>query len=373
LWFAGNGVLEALVEEFQLPDTALGHLTTVIQLGFIAGTLVFAMLRIVDRYRPSNVFLLSAVAGALLNFALIAESNTFATLLILRFGTGFFLAGIYPVGMKIASDYFEKGLGQALGFLVGALVVGTALPHLLRSVVQYEDWRVVIVGVSVIAVLGGLIIGLFVGDGPYRRAGLQLKLRDVFGVFKVLEFRRAAFGYFGHMWELYAFWAFTPVFLHGYLELHGAAGFDVSLWSFLIIGIGGAGCVLAGYIAQVTSVSRAGVLALAASGICCAASAMMFSISGQSAFVLFLLIWGLTVVADSPMFSTLVAWKAPAELRGTALTLVTCIGFAITIVSIQLLNFMQLHIGVQYLFLILIPGPVLGLIAMTWKARNSPQ
>jgi MFS family permease len=287
----------------------------------------------------------------------------------LRFGTGFFLAGIYPVGMKIASDYFEAGLGKALGYLVGALVVGTALPHLLRSAISYHDWRYVVVGISGLAVLGGLIIGVGVGDGPYRKPGMQLKLGGVFRVFRSVEFRQAAFGYFGHMWELYAFWAFVPVFLQGYLELHPEVTFDVTLWSFFVIGIGGIGCVLAGYLTNLISVRNTGALALAVSGICCALSTATAVSIGPILFLLFLLIWGLTVVADSPMFSTLVAWKAPPELRGTALTLVTCIGFAITIASIQLLTAASRVIGVEYLFLFLLPGPVFGLIALYWKRR----
>jgi len=217
--------------------------------------------------------------------------------------------------------------------------------------------------VSVLAAIGGLIIGILIGDGPYRKPGVHLKLKDVFMVFRPPNFRRAAFGYFGHMWELYAFWAFVPVFLAGYFNVQ-AGGANLPLYGFLVIGIGGVGCALNGYLSDLIGVGKAAVLALAISGICCICSPWIFTVAGKTGFLIFLMLWGLAVVADSPMFSTLVAWEARPESRGTALTLVTCIGFAITIVSIQLLNFVSTRIAPEYLFLALVPGPLFGLIAM---------
>ena len=211
LWFAGNGVLSELTASFNLEASALGHLTSAVQLGFIIGTMVFAVLTIADRFSPSKVFLFSAVLGALFNLGTIIPGNSFLSLIIFRLLTGFFLAGIYPIGMKIAADYYTKGLGKSLGFLVGALVVGTAFPHLLKGLTLAMDWQVVILGTSILAITGGILMLLLVPDGPNRKAGARLDVYAFFRVFKDKAFRAAAFGYFGHMWELYTFWAFVPI------------------------------------------------------------------------------------------------------------------------------------------------------------------
>ena len=170
LWFAGNAVMSDLVLNFALPPEALGHLTSAVQLGFITGTLLFAFLRVADRFSPSKVFFFCALAGAVFNLEAALEMNNFASLLIFRFLTGFSLAGIYPVGMKMASDYFRKGLGRSLGFLAGALVIGTAFPHLLKAISGSSslNWRVVLIFTSGLAVIGGLLILLFVPNGPFR-------------------------------------------------------------------------------------------------------------------------------------------------------------------------------------------------------------
>lgn len=168
LWFAGNGVINDLVINFDLNVTALGHLTSAVQFGFITGTLIFALLTIADRFSPSKVFLMSALLGSLFNLGVIWEGNSWISLLFLRFSTGFFLAGIYPVGMKIAADYYEKGLGKSLGFLVGALVIGTAFPHLLREITDTYSWKTVIIATSSLAMMGGILMVIMVPDGPYR-------------------------------------------------------------------------------------------------------------------------------------------------------------------------------------------------------------
>ena len=364
LWFAGNGVLTSLARDLDLPLSVLGHLTSAIQLGFISGTLIFAMLRVADRFSPSNVFLFSALAGALANLAIVFPGNTLVTLLLLRFITGFFLAGIYPVGMKIAADYFDKGLGKALGYLVGALVVGTALPHLLRAIGSEVDWKNILIWISLLAATGGMMIGLFVADGPYRRSGAGIDLRESFTAFRIPAFRRAAFGYFGHMWELYALWTFVPVMLLYLNNTHPGWGINVSLLSFFVIGIGGLGCVFNGYLSRTIGAGRAAMIALVTSGLCCLLSPALLHLDARSIVFAIILIWGTAVVADSPMFSTLVAQESPAVSRGTALTIVNCIGFAITIVSIQLLNWLYSVLDLMYLFLFLVPGPVLGLYAM---------
>lgn len=367
LWFAGNGVMPNLVSAFGLTESAVGHLTSAVQFGFIMGTLVFAVLSIADRFSPSKVFLSCAVLGALFNLGVIWEGNSLATLLAFRFSTGFFLAGIYPVGMKIAADYYEKGLGKSLGFLVGALVVGTAFPHLLKEMTHTLSWTSVLVGTSSLAVLGGVLMVSLVPDGPFRKPSQKLHLSAFLRVFQNGKFRSAAFGYFGHMWELYAFWAFVPLMLKTYNIIHPATTFNVPLLSFFIIAIGGLACVLGGYLAEALGTKKVAFVALLLSGICCLVSPLLFAQTSETVFLAFLLFWGMVVIADSPLFSTLVAQNALPELKGTALTIVNCIGFAITIVSIQLLNGLNTFTISNKMYMVLALGPFLGLLALVRK------
>jgi predicted MFS family arabinose efflux permease len=364
LWFAGNGVMSNLIIDFELDDKALGHLTSAVQFGFITGTLIFAILTIADRFSPSKVFFFSALLGAIFNILIIFEGNSFYSLLLLRFLTGFFLAGIYPVGMKIAADYYQRGLGLSLGYLVGALVLGTAFPHLLKGLSSDLPWRFVNIVTSNLALLGGLLMMVFVPNGPYRSRGQQLDFSVFINVFRDRNFRSAAFGYFGHMWELYAFWAFIPLMLVTYRDLHPDILFNIPVLSFLIIGIGGLSCVLGGYLSLNMGTKKTAFMALFLSCICCLLSPLVFLQDYKSILIAFLIFWGMVVVADSPLFSTLVAQNVKSESKGTALTIVNCIGFSITIGSIQLLNMLYEVINVKYLYIILSVGPILGLISL---------
>lgn len=364
LWFAGNGIMNDLLISFDLNEEALGHLTSAVQFGFITGTLSFAFLTISDRFSPSKVFFVCALLGAVFNAGILLENNELFSLLIFRFLTGFSLAGIYPVGMKIASDYFDKGLGRSLGYLVGALVIGTAFPHLLKEIsgTVNVEWKWVIVFTSVLATLGGFMILFLVPDGPFRSGRQKPDLRLAYKVFQHHNFRSAAFGYFGHMWELYAFWAFTPVLLSYYLKTNPGTEFSVPLVSFFIIGFGGIACILGGYISEKLGTKKTAGFALFLSGICCLVSPLIFIMNSQLLVIVFLIFWGLVVVADSPLFSTLVAQNSPPESRGTALTIVNCIGFSITILSIQLITYLLDHLDTYFLFLFLSLGPLLGLL-----------
>ncbi|MDH5365536.1 MAG: MFS transporter [Cyclobacteriaceae bacterium] len=372
LWFAGNGVMNDLIITFQLNSNALGHLTAAVQFGFIVGTLVFALFTIADRFSPSHVFFFSAIAGALLNLRTILESNSLFSLLIFRFFVGVSLAGIYPVGMKIATDYYQKGLGKSLGYLVGALVVGTAFPHLLKDFIGTGGlpWRLVLIFTSTIAVFGGFLILIFVPNGPYRKSSQKFDFSALYKLFKNKPFRSAAFGYFGHMWELYTFWAFVPILLTTYLKLHPETNFNISVLSFLIIGLGGLSCVIGGYISQHYGTKRTAFMALLMSGICCLLSPLVFYTNSEIVFVAFLIFWGLVVIADSPLFSTLVAQNTESESKGTALTIVNCIGFSITIISIQFINALSSSFNHQYLYMILAVGPILGLLALIERKKT---
>jgi MFS family permease len=364
LWFAGNGVMGDLVREFHLTQNALGNLTSSVQLGFISGTLLFAILTIADRYSPSKVFFFSALAGSLFNLGIILENNEIASLLSFRFMTGFCLAGIYPVGMKIAADYYREGLGKSLGYLVGALVVGTAFPHLLKDFTVNFPWRLVLIITSSLALLGGLLMLVLVPDGPYRKAGQQLEPKMILRVFRERSFRSAAFGYFGHMWELYAFWAFLPVMLATFLKLNPGTEFNIPFLSFLIIGLGGLACIMGGYISLSLGTKRTAFTALLLSCICCILSPLFFYIDSGFLLVCFFIFWGLVVIADSPLFSTLVAQNVSSEVKGTALTIVNCIGFSITILSIQVINSIRSIIDPKFIYMILAIGPLFGIIAL---------
>jgi predicted MFS family arabinose efflux permease len=370
LWFGGNAVLADMSNELQLHSSALGAVTASVQLGFITGTFIYALLTIADRYNPSLVFFLSAIAASLSNVCII-ETKELDTLLVLRFSTGFFLAGIYPVGMKVAADYFEKGLGKALGFLVGALVLGTAFPHLLKSLSIALSWKTVIFSISIMALIGGLMMWLLVPPGPYRRPMQKLDAGIAVKVFKPRAFRSAAFGYFGHMWELYTFWAFLPLLITTWSQRNKAT-INISLLAFIVIAAGAIACVAAGFISQKLGTKRIAVIALFSSACCCILSPFSFLFS-ETIFIIFLVFWGWMVVADSPMFSTLVAANADVHHKGTALTIVTCIGFFITVISIQLLNKLSTVINPEQLYLILAVGPFLGLIALIKRRSKQDQ
>ncbi|WP_299126031.1 MFS transporter [uncultured Winogradskyella sp.] len=361
LWFVGNSIIEDLISVFNVSPHSLGYISGSVQFGFIVGTLAFAILTLSDRFSPSKIFFICAVLGAGFNLGMLYSNNTIITLLCFRFLTGFSLAGIYPVGMKIAADHFEKGLGKSLSFLVAALVLGTAFPHLIKSFGLSLEWETVICVTSALALLGGVLMLLFVPNGPYQKLANTFDFSKIVTVFKNKSFRSAAFGYFGHMWELYAFWTFVPILLLLHSELHDHQ-LNISLFSFIIIASGSLACIAGGYISSRCGTKKAAVIALSISGLCCLLSPLFFLINSSVIFISFLIIWGMVVIADSPLFSTLVAQNSTAQSKGTALTIVNCIGFAITIVSIQLLNFLiATYNFTQFVFLILALGPIIGL------------
>jgi len=364
LWFAGNAVLPDIIQNFPGETNLLANLTSMVQFGFISGTLVFAIFAIADVFAPSKVFFTCGIAAAIFNLGICLPLNNVHLLLLFRFLTGFMLAGIYPVGMKIASDYFKDGLGKSLGFLVGALVLGTAFPHLLKTITGEFPWEYVVYSTSALSVLGAICVLLFVPNGPFRVAGQKFSFRSCLTGFHNVNFRSAAFGYFGHMWELYTFWAFLPSMLVFYNSLHPAAVLSVSLLSFLVIASGGISCMISGLLSQKYGAKRIATIALALSGLCCLLSPIFLFSSSVYLFLFFLFCWGLFGTADSPLFSSLVAKHAPESLRGTSLTLVNCIGFAITIISIQVINLLAKQMNSHYIYTVLAIGPVLGLLAL---------
>jgi len=368
LWFAGNAVVPELIEELNLLEMFVGFITMAVQSGFIIGTLVFAVLSVADRFSPVKVFLVCSVLGALANILTIYSSN-FTEVMFARLFTGFFLAGIYPVGMKIASDWHKEGLGKALGYLVGALVLGTAFPHFLKYLGGDLPWRFVIAGTSVLSVIGGLMLFFSVADGPYRVRRNSFNPSMFLTLFKNSNFRSAAFGYFGHMWELYTFWAFIPTLLAFYALSNHDFVINIPLWSSLIIGIGGISCAVGGYISLKKGSKLVSQISLLISGLCSVLIPFLFNAPAW-VFLGLLLIWGIFVIPDSPQFSTLVAQSTESSYIATGLTIVNSIGFAITIVSIQLVNLMWAHFQSPLVFLVIFTGPLIGFLSISMFSRE---
>ncbi|MCS4502686.1 MFS transporter [Arhodomonas aquaeolei] len=356
MWFAPNAVMPALQAHWDVPG-GVGWVTAAVQLGFIAGTLVNALLAVADRFHPGRVFLVAALAGASANAAVIPLADQAVAVVVARFVVGVCLAGIYPVGMKIAAGWYREGLGRALGFLVGALVLGTASGHLLRSVLPGALWPLVIAATSLAGVVAGAVMAL-APEGPHLARSGPVRFGGVFLAFRSPAFRASAFGYFGHMWELYAFWAFAPV----WFAAHGSDPRAIPLLAFGVIAMGALGCAGGGLMARRWGSGRVAWVQLLVSGVCCALSPLIFQ-AGPTAFVGILLVWGIAVAGDSPQFSTLNAANAPRELVGSALTLVNSVGFAISIVTLGLLDWLQFVLPARYLLTPLVIGPLLGLIA----------
>jgi MFS family permease len=364
LWFATNAVMPDLQRAWGLPAAAVGSLTSVVQVGFVAGTLVFALLMVADRYPPGRVFLVCAALGAIANASmLLLGASQWATLLALRFAVGFLLAGIYPVGMRIAASWYREGLGAAMGVLIGALVLGTALPHGLRALGLSGGgaalpWQAVVIGVSLLALAGGVATAWLVPDNPDRPRGQAITPRALGVIWTDRRVRASVFGYFGHMWELYTFYVLVPFILATRL----AAG-AVSGAAFAVIAGGFAGCVIGGLLVRRFGSARVAATQLATSGMCCVAGPLMLD-APMPLFIAWLLLWGVTVVGDSPQFSTLTARNAPPQLVGSVLTFSNSIGFGITVVGIELFVRAAQWVPLAQLLPWLALGPVAGLLML---------
>jgi len=370
LWFSASAVVPALRIEWNLSDASVTWLTIAVQLGFVCGTLLSAFFNLPDIINVRYLFALCALAGAFANAALGAFAHDANTAIVLRFLTGLFLAGVYPPGMKILATWFQRGRGMALGVLVGALTLGKASPYLVNALGS-ANWRLNILFVSLLALLGGLIVLLFVEDGPHALPAAKFAWRQAFTVFNNRGVRLASFGYFGHMWELYAMWAWLPVMLRASFEVSKESSLPAEVASFLVIGCGAAGCVVAGLIADRIGRTTVTSWAMGISGSCCLLIGFLFG--GNPFLLLFVAaIWGASVVADSAQFSACVTELGDPQYVGTALTMQTCIGFLLTTVSIELVPHFVKLVGWQYAFAILAPGPALGVIAMI-RLRSLPE
>ncbi|WP_442968688.1 MFS transporter [Ramlibacter sp.] len=370
LWFAVNAVMPDLQRDWGLPAAALATLTSAVQLGFVAGTLVFALLMLADRFAPARVFLACSLAGAACNAATLAADGRLDVLLGLRFAVGFLLAGVYPVGMKIAASWYRERLGAVMGVLIGALVLGTALPHGLRalagngggaalSIGGLPAWQSVVICVSLLAAAGGIATALLVPTHPAAGRAARITPKALGLIWSDRRLRASVFGYFGHMWELYAFVVLVPVILATRL-----AGGAVSAAAFWAIAAGFAGCVGGGLLARRLGSAQVAWAQLAVSAACCLAAPLML-VAPLPLFIGWLLLWGATVSGDSPQFSTLTAQNAPPAAVGSVLTFSNCIGFAISVVSIELFVRAAQVWPLALVLPWLAVGPVLGL----WMLR----
>ena len=370
LWFSGSAVVPALIREWHLSANAANWLTLSVQLGFVAGTLLSALLNLPDIVSPRHLFTLTAVLGALVNGAFGWFAHNASTAITLRFLTGMFLAGVYPPAMKILATWFRRGRGLALGVLVGALTLGKAAPYLVNGIGS-SNWRYNVISVSGLAVIGGLLVVLFVDDGPYALPVARFDWKQVGRVFHNRGVRLANLGYFGHMWELYAMWTWIPFMIRASLSSRGSNPSLAEVASFLVIGCGAAGCVVAGLIADRIGRTLVTSVAMILSGSCCVVIGFLF---GAHPFALLVVaaIWGASVVADSAQFSACVTELGDQQYIGTALTIQTCLGFLLTTISIQLIPWFVNLVGWRYAFAILAPGPLFGVVSML-RLRSLPE
>jgi len=371
LWFSATAAAPPIAAEFQLTRAATAWLTMAVQAGFVAGTLLSSVLNLADVVNARRLFTAGCLAGAAAN-ALIPTAPTSLTIIVLRGITGMALACVYPPGMKIAAGWFKDRRGTALGIVVGALTIGSAFPHLLAWGAPGVPWRALMWTASALAVIGGAIVATMVEDGPYVSASAPFDPRAVVDVARNRGVRLSTLGYLGHMWELYAMWTWIPAFATAsFAARYSVEGSSGSLVAFAAIASGAVGCVAAGLWGDTFGKARIARLALITSAACAAASWLFFG-APTPVLLVFVVVWGFSVVADSAQFSALVSEYSPRTHVGTALTLQTSIGFLLTIASIRLLPWVASLVGWKWTFLVLVPGPVLGAAAMS-RLMNGEQ
>ncbi len=372
LWFSTNAIAPALEREKGLSADDLAWLTIGVQLGFVAGTLISAVLNLADLVNARLLFGASAIAGALLNLGVI-PADGFWSLALVRFGTGILLAGVYPPAMKIVAGWFQDRRGLALGVMIGALTIGSGSPHLLRSIFV-DNWEASIVGSTILAVAGGLLVPWAVSDGPFDVPGAKFDPRYLLRVVAQRDLRLTLLGYLGHMWELYGMWAWIGTYLgavYGTRALLGDSLELASAMAFAVFLVGAIGSAFAGLASDRYGRTMSTIVPMAISGSAALAIGFLpFSLSPLIGILA--LVWGMSVIADSAQFSTAATELCEPRYRGTVLTIQTGLGFALTAVSIRLVPVIVDGPGWGVAFAILAIGPMVGVLAM-WRLRTLPE
>lgn len=372
LWFSATAILPALEAQHELDPTMASLFTSAVQLGFVAGTLISAVFGLADRIDPRVFFMGAAAVAAAVNAAILLVDPTSWTVIVLRFATGLCMAGVYPVGMKLASTWARGDMGFVIGLLVGALTLGSAAPHLFNALGGI-DWRMTI-GLASLSALAGAAAIRAVPLGPNYTPAPPFRPGQALKAWTTPALRLANIGYLGHMWELYAMWAWIGVFLHAsFVVALGATpttAFLAALATFATIAAGALGCIVGGLLADRIGRTTLTITAMTTSGVCAVLVGLLFG-GDPVLLVLLCVIWGIAVIADSPQFSASVIELSERPLIGTMLTVQTCLGFLLTLATIHLIPFIVAVVGWNYAFSVLAVGPFIGVIAM-WRLRHHP-
>ena len=369
-WFSGTVILPELTLRSGLGESEKVWLTNAVQLGFVIGAIVLAFFNLSDSMPLILLIAFSCTLAAIANLLLI-WTDTPLSIIAVRLLTGVALSGVYPSVVKLIATWFQKSRGVAMGVIIGALTLGSAAPHFFRAMTPDTDWLIVIWVSSLMTFLAGMILVFFVSEGPFYFARTRFKPSQIIQVLNNKPLALVNIGYLGHMWELYAMWAWILTFAHFLLNDFDWVPFGApEYFSFFIVSIGAIGCVIAGYLSDIYGRCYITAALMLVSGSCAFSIGFLVNTS-PFLFGLIALLWGLTIIADSGQFSAAVTELSEPNLVGTALTVQMAIGFGITMITIWLAPvFGQLFGSFQWMFLLLAPGPFIGAIAMLLLRRH---